>query len=229
MEMEPNFENITINEYLEYKSKMERRLRRNVQSKRSPTKYEEAYFDSFHWDEISTNVSDDVDIESMTITEYNLYVAKRDKKDFVFDEILDDLFRIGAENLKQTILYKHLISKPIHTTPPDKDYVAPDTKSILDDLLEEFRNKILNVTIIDEGKKCNPTKDIKELERLLAEDPQSYFMEDAVNELCGYVLWKPSRDFTRPLRPPSGLKGLLHTLNATVIPTKVDAHGMVLG
>nr|GEV96312.1 RNA-directed DNA polymerase, eukaryota, reverse transcriptase zinc-binding domain protein [Tanacetum cinerariifolium] len=42
-----------------------------------------------------------------------------------------------------------------------------------------------------------------------------------VNELCGYVLWKPSRDFTRPLGPSSGLKGLLHTLNATVIPTKL--------
>ncbi|GJY00105.1 hypothetical protein Tco_0357123 [Tanacetum coccineum] len=36
-----------------------------------------------------------------------------------------------------------------------------------------------------------------------------------------YVLWKPSRDFIRPLGPPSGLKGLLHTLNATVIPTKL--------
>ncbi|GJR63910.1 phospholipase-like protein [Tanacetum coccineum] len=34
------------------------------------------------------------------------------------------------------------------------------------------------------------------------------------------VPWKPSRDFTRPLRAPSGLKGLLHMLNATVIPTK---------
>ncbi|GJS85121.1 hypothetical protein Tco_0751662 [Tanacetum coccineum] len=43
-----------------------------------------------------------------------------------------------------------------------------------------------------------------------------------VNELCGYVHWKPSRDFTRPLGPPSGLKGLLHTLIATVIPMKVD-------
>nr|GEX63561.1 hypothetical protein [Tanacetum cinerariifolium] len=31
---------------------------------------------------------------------------------------------------------------------------------------------------------------------------------------------KPSRDFTRPLGPPSGLKGLLHMLNATVIPMK---------
>ncbi|GKB15226.1 hypothetical protein Tco_0849149, partial [Tanacetum coccineum] len=44
------------------------------------------------------------------------------------------------------------------------------------------------------------------------------------NELYGYVLWKPSRDFTRALGPPSGLKGMLHTLNATV----VDAHGVVL-
>ncbi|GJX40303.1 reverse transcriptase domain-containing protein [Tanacetum coccineum] len=41
-----------------------------------------------------------------------------------------------------------------------------------------------------------------------------------LNELCGCVPWKPSRDFTRPLRAPSGLKGLLHMLNATVIPTK---------
>ncbi|GJY15333.1 reverse transcriptase domain-containing protein [Tanacetum coccineum] len=41
------------------------------------------------------------------------------------------------------------------------------------------------------------------------------------DRLDPYVLWKPSRDFTRPLRPPSGLKGLLHMLNATVIPTKV--------
>ncbi|GKB76637.1 hypothetical protein Tco_0943532 [Tanacetum coccineum] len=41
------------------------------------------------------------------------------------------------------------------------------------------------------------------------------------DELCGYVLWKPSRDFTRPLGPPTGLKGLLHMLNATVIPTKL--------
>nr|GEU86219.1 hypothetical protein [Tanacetum cinerariifolium] len=35
-----------------------------------------------------------------------------------------------------------------------------------------------------------------------------------------YFLWKPSQDFTRLLRPPNDLKGLLHMLNATVIPTK---------
>ncbi|GKD05397.1 hypothetical protein Tco_1180371, partial [Tanacetum coccineum] len=35
-----------------------------------------------------------------------------------------------------------LISQPIHTTPPNDDYVAPATKSILDELLEEFGDEI---------------------------------------------------------------------------------------
>jgi hypothetical protein len=38
----------------------------------------------------------------------------------------------------------------------------------------------------------------------------------------GIILGKPSRDFTRPLGSPRGLKGLLHTLNAIVHPTKKD-------
>ncbi|GKC64562.1 hypothetical protein Tco_1097160, partial [Tanacetum coccineum] len=50
-----------------------------------------------------------------------------------------------------------------------------------------------------------------------------------INELCGHVLWKPSRDFTRPLEPPSGLKGLFHTLNATVIPTKLYSRPPLTG
>ena len=33
---------------------------------------------------------------------------------------------------------------------------------------------------------------------------------------------QPLRGLTRPLGEPSGLKGLLHTLNVTVIPTKVS-------
>jgi hypothetical protein len=36
----------------------------------------------------------------------------------------------------------------------------------------------------------------------------------------GIIPGKPSRDFTRPLGSPRGLKGLLHTLNAIVHPTK---------
>ncbi|GKA19647.1 hypothetical protein Tco_0699562 [Tanacetum coccineum] len=207
-----------------------------------------------------------------------------DKKDYGFYEILDDLFRIGAENLKRigqekvenrcdddtsmdtnhesgnllnfpifpatnefSCISEHdvdnindlekevaqvededveqirqfltpnifdvmdnviqpLILKTIHTTPPDNDYVAPATSLILDDLLEEFRNEILNVTMVDEGAECNPTKDIEELERLLAKDLQSYFTEIEVH----LVILKTNDDFepsihTRPLNPLCGI------------------------
>ncbi|GJX70997.1 hypothetical protein Tco_0308168 [Tanacetum coccineum] len=59
-----------------------------------------------------------------------------------------------------------LIPKTLHTTPPNKDYVEPTTKSILDDILKEFRDEILNVTMVDKRSKCNPAKDIEELKRL---------------------------------------------------------------
>jgi len=36
----------------------------------------------------------------------------------------------------------------------------------------------------------------------------------------GIIPGKPSRDFTRPLGSPRGLKGMFHTLNAIVHPTK---------
>ncbi|GJV54010.1 hypothetical protein Tco_1449751 [Tanacetum coccineum] len=70
-----------------------------------------------------------------------------------------------------------VIPEPIHTTPPNDDYVAPATKSILDEPLEEFGDEILNVAIIDEEADFNPTKDLEELERLLALRPQSNVME----------------------------------------------------
>jgi hypothetical protein len=38
----------------------------------------------------------------------------------------------------------------------------------------------------------------------------------------GVIPGKLSRDFTRPLGMPRGLKGLLHMLNAIVSPMKVD-------
>ncbi|GKC12744.1 hypothetical protein Tco_1009526 [Tanacetum coccineum] len=55
--------------------------------------------------------------------------------------------------------------------------LAPATKSILDELLEEFGDEIMNVTMVDEEVDSNPTRDIEELERLLAKDPQSHFTE----------------------------------------------------
>ncbi|GJX26397.1 hypothetical protein Tco_0232693, partial [Tanacetum coccineum] len=134
----------------------ERILWDDVRSKRSPTHYDEADFsysrqnksDTFYYPYshdippppiqsypknylVSTEVSNDVDIENMTIAEHNLYVAKQgqdkntlnnylngftpqffaqlphtpntpiDKEDSKLVKIMDDLFRIGDENLKR--------------------------------------------------------------------------------------------------------------------------------
>ncbi|GJU88402.1 hypothetical protein Tco_1300825 [Tanacetum coccineum] len=76
-----------------------------------------------------------------------------------------------------------LIPEPIHTTPPNDDYVAPTTKSILDELLKEFSDEILNVAMIDEEADFNPIKDLEELERLLAMRPQSNFTEIHVHSV----------------------------------------------
>ncbi|GKA59940.1 hypothetical protein Tco_0759253 [Tanacetum coccineum] len=93
----------------------------------------------------------------------------------------------GVERIRQFLMLnipdemdeviQPLIPQPIHTTPPNEDYVAPDTKSILDDLLEKVEDEILNVTMVDEGEECSPTKDLEDLKRLLAKDPQSHYSE----------------------------------------------------
>ncbi|GJU51510.1 hypothetical protein Tco_1221065 [Tanacetum coccineum] len=114
--MEHDIENMTMNEYLEYEAKMERRLRKSARSKRNPTIYEEANFNSFHQDKssafdypyyhedieinkyhglpplhpcfeldqpyiedglLSSNMSNEVYIDSITIAEYELYIAKQ--------------------------------------------------------------------------------------------------------------------------------------------------------
>ncbi|GJX65511.1 hypothetical protein Tco_0299854 [Tanacetum coccineum] len=96
-----------------------------------------------------------------------------DKKDSDFDKILDDLFKIGADNLKrmgQDIVQDSICEHDVDLE-EDQEEDAPATKSILDDLLEEFGDKILNVTMVNEGAECSPNKDLDELERLLAKDP----------------------------------------------------------
>ncbi|GJU15832.1 hypothetical protein Tco_1143798 [Tanacetum coccineum] len=102
MEMEPDIENMTISKYLEYEAAKERRLWDDVRSRRSSTHYDETDFNSFHQNKsntfyysyshylptppvqpypknyfVSTNESNDVDIENMTIAKYNLYVSKQ--------------------------------------------------------------------------------------------------------------------------------------------------------
>nr|GEV33238.1 phytochrome B [Tanacetum cinerariifolium] len=288
MEMEPDIENMTMSEYLEYEAAKERRLWDDVRSRRSSTKRVLTLFigirvrllaictlitklhpcflpvQSYPKNySVSTNESNDVYIENMTIAEYNLYVAKQflgmnplsndsygftpqffaqpqhtpntSKKDSDFDKILDDLFRTGAENMERmghdivqdsiweqnddsdedqeedgddgdtfdmwniTVedverirrffnvpdeideIVQPVIPEPIHTTPPNDDYVAPATKLNLNKLLEELCDEILNVAMIDEEANFNPTKDLEELERLLAFRPQSNFTKIQVH------------------------------------------------
>ncbi|GJX71932.1 RNA-directed DNA polymerase, eukaryota, reverse transcriptase zinc-binding domain protein [Tanacetum coccineum] len=127
----------TLNEYLDYKAEMERRLRRNVRSKINPTKHARADFNSFHRNQsrafdypgyhedieiekyyelppllpcfqpaqpynevglVSSSESDEVDIDSMTMP-YKPNPQCEDKE-LSFKEVFDDLFRMGAENLR---------------------------------------------------------------------------------------------------------------------------------
>ena len=46
-------------------------------------------------------------------------------------------------------------------------------------------------------------------------------MSNTLHAFVGIVTGKPSQDQTRPPGMPGGLKGLLHMLNAIVIPTNV--------
>ncbi|GKA82217.1 hypothetical protein Tco_0788965, partial [Tanacetum coccineum] len=56
MEMEPDIENMTMNEYLEYEAAKERQLWDDVRSRRSPTNYNEADVDSFHRNKIQDSI-----------------------------------------------------------------------------------------------------------------------------------------------------------------------------
>ncbi|GJR84454.1 hypothetical protein Tco_0155239 [Tanacetum coccineum] len=182
MEMEPDIENMTMNEYLEYEAAKERQLWDDVRSRKSPTNYDKADVDSFHRNKsktfsypyshnltpphpcflpvqpypmnylVSTNESNnDDDLEE-------------DQEDDGNDMDSFDIWDITVEDVEQNRQFytpnipnviknviQPLISKTLHTTPPNEDYVALATKSILDDLLEEFGDEILNVTMVDEG------------------------------------------------------------------------------
>ncbi|GKC28424.1 hypothetical protein Tco_1035718 [Tanacetum coccineum] len=87
--------------------------------------------------------------------------SKEDQEEDGDDEDTFDMWDITVEDVERIRKFfnvpdeideivQPLIPEPIHTTPPNDDYVAPATKSILDELLEEFRDEILNVTMVDE-------------------------------------------------------------------------------
>jgi hypothetical protein len=50
----------------------------------------------------------------------------------------------------------------------------------------------------------------------------SFLLTTECFNVCGIISSKPSRDFTRPVGSPRGLKGLLYMLNAIVSLTTTD-------
>ncbi|GJW60316.1 hypothetical protein Tco_0109651 [Tanacetum coccineum] len=154
MEMEHDIENMTISEYLEYEAAKERRLWGDVRSRRSLTNYNEADVDSFHQNKKEDQEEDGDDGDTFDMWDITVEDVERIRQFFNVPDEID-------------VTVQPLIPEPIHTTPPNDDYVAPATKSILDELLDEFGDEILNVTMVDDEADFNPTKDLEELERLL--------------------------------------------------------------
>ncbi|GJV91142.1 hypothetical protein Tco_1538955 [Tanacetum coccineum] len=116
------------------------------------------------------NVEMEPDIENMMLNEYLKYTAdddsEEDQKEDGDDEDTFDMWDITVEDVERIRKFfnvpdeideivQPLIPEPIHTTPPNDDYVAPATKLIL----EEFGDDILNVAMIDE--EADPTKDLE--------------------------------------------------------------------
>ncbi|GJW85276.1 hypothetical protein Tco_0158421 [Tanacetum coccineum] len=65
MEMEPDIENMTLNEYLDYEAEKERRLLDNLRSKSSPTRYERDV--DFEKEEAEDDDGDTYDIWDITV------------------------------------------------------------------------------------------------------------------------------------------------------------------
>ncbi|GKE87191.1 hypothetical protein Tco_1564666, partial [Tanacetum coccineum] len=166
MEMEHDIDNMTINDYMEYEAEKERQLWRNVRSKISPTRP----FKPHNKCGYESPDTSDEDVDNISDLEKEEAQEKDGDKGDIYDmwEItIEDIERIRkflTPNVPDVIndVTQPLIPKTIHTTPPDEDYVAPATKSILDELLEEFRDEILNLTMVSEEADFNHTKDIEE-------------------------------------------------------------------
>nr|GEV60706.1 hypothetical protein [Tanacetum cinerariifolium] len=169
MEIEPDIESMTLNEYLEYEAKKER------QSWRNDSAFDEIVDDLFR---IGAE-----NIRQMGQEKFRMGDVDLEKKEAHVEDDDDygnicDIYDITAEDvelIRQFLMpnfpdemnevIQPLIPQPIHTTPLNDDYVAPATKSILDELLEEFSNDILNVTMVDKEADFSPTKDIEELKK----------------------------------------------------------------
>ncbi|GJX37404.1 hypothetical protein Tco_0250707 [Tanacetum coccineum] len=130
-------------------------------------------------------------------------------------EILENLHAHGkARGVSQRLLCSGL--KVYHLPPASS--VREDAYSTKDEHYEQVEEMTRRLDMCEDVQVLTARDGIRRL-------VDSFYVVDYLL-ICN--TWKPSRDFTRPLGSPSGLKGLLHTLNATVIPTKLYRILMVL-
>ncbi|GJZ09188.1 hypothetical protein Tco_0543471 [Tanacetum coccineum] len=148
-------------------------------------------------------MEEEPDIENMTLNEYLKYEFEKKSRLWRNDIKIEDVER----------LRKRL-------TPPHDAYDAPATDPILDELLEEFRDELLDITVVDEEADCNPTRDIEKLERLLTKYPQSYFMEIHVHS----VIVKTNEEYEPfiHIRPLSPLYGVFKSFKSSTKSYKVE-------
>ncbi|GJW01985.1 hypothetical protein Tco_1560841 [Tanacetum coccineum] len=217
--MELDIENMTLNEYLIYEGR-HRDLARNYTPRKSVSPVRNkvlVYPDSDEEDEescwlppllpcfqtpqpstkfdsIPYNSSDEFDIDSMTLDEYDLYMAMQcsvkgdvhdithgftsqffnqsphipnlplDKKDSSFDETLDDLFRIGADNLR---MMEH----------EDPNRCDEETLRDRNHKSEEIEEVQLEDVEMDENHDVDHSNTKEALQWSLANDPVLVFVE----------------------------------------------------
>nr|GEY37071.1 hypothetical protein [Tanacetum cinerariifolium] len=118
------------------------------------------------------------DTENMAMNEYWEYEAAKERQ------------LMGADNPKR--IGQGIVQDSICEQDVD---LEEDEEENGDDGDIFYIDEILNVTMVDEGAECSPTKDLEELKRFLAKDPQSHYteiqgsnnkgMEFEVRHMCG--------------------------------------------
>ncbi|GJY40078.1 hypothetical protein Tco_0427348, partial [Tanacetum coccineum] len=159
MEMEPDFENMMMSEYLEYEAVKERRL----------------------WDD---RMEQDIDQDS---------IYEQD------DDLVDDQEEDGDD--RDTFDMRDITVEGVERI---RHFLTPNVP------------EISNVTIVDEEANFNPTKDIEELEKLLAKDPLSHYTEIQVHSVT--IIPEPFIH-TQLVSP---LYGNFKTSKSSTKPYKVD-------
>ncbi|GJZ50257.1 hypothetical protein Tco_0604447 [Tanacetum coccineum] len=198
-EIEPDIENMTLKEYLDFKEDYNNWVRIGVENLR---KQVEGY-DKGNMDDIWDITVEDVKRLRKLLTSTIHILPKpdhvmqpyvpHDVKVVREEEPDNDVVSISIQvpDVMDNVI-QPLIPQTLHTTPPDKDYVALATKSILDELLQEFGDEILDITIVDKEANFNPTRDIEELERLIATDHETSFIEIKPGSADSITLMEPA-------------------------------------